>query len=363
MSILIISTGGLIYDGITNVIVSYLEAMNLKGMTVYVAGPLKIEPEIREKITNLGCRVIDLPKRKQHTFLYFIELIKFIRKNKIKVIHAHGNSATLAIEMIAGMLGGCKKRIAHSHNTNCEQVRADHLLRPIFYKVYTNAMACGKDAGEWLFEKRPFKIIRNGRNIERYRFDEEKRIELREEKKLSDNIVIGHVGGFVEQKNHKFILEIFQNVRKINPNSKFFLVGDGYLRKEIERTAKSMGLYDYITFTGNIKNVEDILQVMDGMVLPSFFEGVPLVTIEWQISGLPMIISDKVSDECICTDLVKKLSLNDSPMIWAEHIVSMVENNDRKKSSKQAECLIKKKGFDIRTNALELKKIYEQEGK
>lgn len=362
MSILIISTGGLIYDGITNVIVSYLEAMNLKGMMVYVAGPLKIESEIREKITNLGCKVVDLPNRKQHTFLYFIELIRFVRKNNIKVIHAHGNSATLAIEMMAGMFGGCKKRIAHSHNTKCEQVRADHLLRPIFYKAYTNAMACGKDAGEWLFEKRPFKILRNGRNIERYRFNEKKRIKLREEKNLLDNIVIGHVGGFVEQKNHKFILEIFRNIRKIKSNSKFFLVGDGNLRKEIECDAKSMGLYDDITFTGNIKNVEDILQIMDGMVLPSFFEGVPLVTIEWQISGLPTIISDNVSDECICTELVKKLSLSDSPKIWAERIISMVENNDRKKSSIQAECLIKKKGFDIKTNALELKKIYGQEG-
>ena len=359
MAILIISTGGLIYDGITNVIVSYLEAMDLTKLDIYVAGSLKIEPGIRKKIKDLGCRIVDLPDRRKDTITYFFKLVKFIRKNKINVLHAHGNSATLSIEMLAGVIGGCKTRIAHSHNTKCEQIRADRLLRPLFYRIYTEAMACGVDAGKWLFGERPFKVLKNGRNIDKYKFIDTKRKKLRKNMKLKDELVIGHVGGFVEQKNHRFILEIFKCIKDVYPNSKFFLVGDGNLRSEIEDKAKRMRIYEDIKFTGNIENVEDILQIADGMILPSLFEGVPLVTIEWQISGLPILISDNVSDECICTNLVKKLSLKDSPKIWAENIIYKIKLNNRKQSSVEAERLIKENGFDIKTNAFELQKIYE----
>jgi len=141
------------------------------------------------------------------------------------------------------------------------------------------------------------------------------------------------------------------------------LVGDGNLRSEIEDKAKRMRIYEDIKFTGNIENVEDILQIADGMILPSLFEGVPLVTIEWQISGLPILISDNVSDECICTNLVKKLSLKDSPKIWAENIIYKIKLNNRKQSSVEAERLIKENGFDIKTNAFELQKIYELGGR
>lgn len=363
MAILIISTGGLIYDGITNVIVSYLEAMDLTKLDIYVAGSLKIEPGIRKKIKDLGCRIVDLPDRRKDTITYFFKLVKFIRKNKINVLHAHGNSATLSIEMLAGVIGGCKTRIAHSHNTKCEQIRADRLLRPLFYRIYTEAMACGVDAGKWLFGERPFKVLKNGRNIDKYKFIDTKRKKLRKNMKLKDELVIGHVGGFVEQKNHRFILEIFKCIKDVYPNSKFFLVGDGNLRSEIKDKAKRMRIYEDIKFTGNIENVEDILQIADGMILPSLFEGVPLVTIEWQISGLPILISDNVSDECICTNLVKKLSLKDSPKIWAENIIYKIKLNNRKQSSVEAERLIKENGFDIKTNAFELQKIYELGGR
>ena len=214
-----------------------------------------------------------------------------------------------------------------------------------------------------MFGERPFKVLKNGRNIDKYKFIDTKRKKLRKNMKLKDELVIGHVGGFVEQKNHRFILEIFKCIKDVYPNSKFFLVGDGNLRSEIEDKAKRMRIYEDIKFTGNIENVEDILQIADGMILPSLFEGVPLVTIEWQISGLPILISDNVSDECICTNLVKKLSLKDSPKIWAENIIYKIKLNNRKQSSVEAERLIKENGFDIKTNAFELQKIYELGGR
>ena len=130
--ILIISTVGLIYDGITSVVVSYLKAMNREDLEIYVVGTINVKESIRKQIESLGCKVVDFPDRRNDTMRYFLQLSKFIRKNKIDIVHAHGNSGTLAIEMVAAWLGGCKKRIAHSHNTKCDQVKADKILRPIF---------------------------------------------------------------------------------------------------------------------------------------------------------------------------------------------------------------------------------------
>ena len=103
--------------------------MDLTKLDIYVAGSLKIEPGIRKKIKDLGCRIVDLPDRRKDTITYFFKLVKFIRKNKINVLHAHGNSATLSIEMLAGVIGGCKTRIAHSHNTKCDLYFIEYILK------------------------------------------------------------------------------------------------------------------------------------------------------------------------------------------------------------------------------------------
>ena len=121
--VLIISTVGLKYEGITSVILANLEAMKRDDLEIYLAGTIEVHPEIAEKITGLGCEIIDLPNRRTDTTAYFKALIRVIRRKKIDVVHAHGNSATMTIEMAAAFFGGCRRRIAHSHNTCCEQVR------------------------------------------------------------------------------------------------------------------------------------------------------------------------------------------------------------------------------------------------
>ena len=354
--VLIINTIGLIYDGITNVITSYLEAMNLDGLDIYVAGTIRVEPKVRAQLQNMGCRVIDFPSRRSETIKYFLEIIKFVRKKKIEVVHAHGNSATQAIEMCAAWLGGCKKRIAHSHNTRCEQVKADRLLRPVFYLFCTDALACGEAAGKWLYGNRKFKILQNGRNIEKFAYDPEVRKAMRVQEKLDNQIVIGHVGGFVEQKNHKFLLKIFWEVLKLEKNAKLYLIGDGAKREEIERLASD--IKNQVIFVGNTDRVSDYLQMMDGMILPSLFEGLPLVAIEWQINGLPCIFSDTITKECAFTNTVEYESLSTAPEMWANRILKMIKENDREKSSSIARELVRKSGFDIQDNAESLRNIY-----
>lgn len=353
--VLIVNTVGLIYDGINSVMLSLLEAMDKTDLQIYIAATVKTEQAIVNKYKALGCEIAIFPDRKENTFKYFCSLSSFIRKYHIEVIHANGNSATLAVEMTAAKLGGCKKRIAHSHNTRCDQVRADKLLRPLFYSTYTDALACGQDAGKWLFKDKQFTVIQNGRDLSKFAFNPEKRKEMREKLGLENEIAIGHVGGFVPQKNHKFLIDIYRAISEKNSNTKFFCVGDGQEKQKIEEKAKGLD----ITFTGNIDYVPDFLQAMDVMVLPSLFEGLPLVAVEWQAAGLPFVMSNTISDETIFTDFVEKMSLEESAEEWANAILSLISSN-RKQKSDVAVIKAKEAGYDIRTSADKIRGIYCQ---
>lgn len=354
--VIIVNTVGLIYDGINSVMLSLLEAMDKTDLQIYVAATVNTEETVVKKYKDLGCRIVTFPNRKKNPIRYFYSLASFIRKHHIDVIHANGNSATLAVEMAAAKIGGCKKRVAHSHNTRCDQVRADRMLRPLFNVTYTDALACGNDAGKWLFRDKPFTVIQNGRNLSKYSFDPEKRKAMREKLGLKDELAVGHVGGFVPQKNHKFLIDIYKEISNRNKNARFFCVGDGPERKEIEEKAKGLD----ITFTGNIDFVPEFLQAMDIMVLPSLFEGLPLVAVEWQVTGLPFVMSDKVSDEAIFTDFVKTMSLEKSADEWAVALMKL-NKDDRCNKSLHGIRNATKKNFDIISNAQQLIKIYMEE--
>ena len=356
--ILIVSTVGLLYDGITSMILSYLQAMDRTGLDIYIASTIKAEPNIVDQFINLGCTIVDFPDRRKNPKAYFFELRKFIKDKRIEVIHANGNSATLAVEMLAAKLGGCKKRIAHSHNTRCDQVRADKILRPLFYATYTDALACGEDAGKWLYKNRPFTVLKNGRDVDRFKFDDAKRQTMRKQLEIGENLAVGHVGGFVPQKNHGFLLQIYKSLAEKDPTVKLFMIGDGTLHQEIKDKAEELGLMKNLVFTGNIDNVPDYLNAMDVMVLPSLFEGLPLVAIEWQINGLPVIMSDTITKECIFTHNVKQMPLQDSADKWADEIYALVKKENRKQQSKDGIKAVTEAGYNIKDSARELKKIY-----
>jgi len=356
--VLVVSTVGLIYDGITSVIISYLEAMDLSGLDIRLVGTIKVEPKIREKVESLGCTIVDLPNRRNETLKYFNKLRKYIRKEKIEVVHAHGNSATLAVDLLAAKLGGCKKRIAHSHNTKCDQVKADILLRPLFYHLYTDALACGQEAGEWLFGNRSFTVLRNGRDVEKYRFNPSARQRMRNQYSLKDELLIGHVGGFVEQKNHVFLIKVFREVLKKKPDAKLVLVGDGILRNSIENSVSDIS--DSVLFIGNTDHVEDYLNMMDVMVLPSLFEGLPLVMIEWQINGLPCVVSNAITKECILTEQVKVESLQKEPYLWALTILSSIDINSREANAYVSKNMISLSQYNIDLSAVGLRNIYTE---
>lgn len=358
MKILQIPTGGLFSDGILSCIVEYMTAMDKSGMDIQVLATNNPEKSVVEKVENSGCRVVSIPYRKKNIVKYFFALYRYILKEKIDVVHVHGSSAIMSIELVAAWLAGCKVRIAHSHNTTCENQKADKILRPVFNRNYTTAFACGQDAGRWMFGKRKFTIIPNGRNLKKYEYDSKKRIEYRNKLGIpSDTLVIGHVGRFNRQKNQEYLVHVFGEVYKKKRNSYLVLIGTGEKVGEIKNLVKELELENNVIFTGVIENVSDYLSAFDIMLLPSLYEGLPLVVIEWQIAGLPCIVSDTVTKECAITSLVKFESVKKEPEVWANEVVNLILQ-DRNDSKEIIFNEIKTAGYDIESGAERLKKIY-----
>ena len=360
MKVLQIPTGGLLSDGICNCIMSYISNMDLSDMQVDLLAVNQASPADIHNAERHGLHVYSIPCRKSRPILYFQKLICLIKKEKYDIIHVHGSSGILAIELLAAKFAGCRVRIAHSHNTKCDNVKADKLLRPIFSKLYTQAFACGVAAGDWLFQDKKYIVLPNGRDLDLFAFSMRSREKIRSEWRVSEKtVVIGHVGRFNQQKNHEFLIDVFYEFKKKNADSKLILIGTGEYINKVQKKVSEYGLQNDVVFSGVVANVPDLLSAMDVMVLPSLYEGLPLVVIEWQAAGLPCIISDTVTDECIVEDNVRQLSLSQSPVVWAENI-RPASPDERARNSEKIKRDMSLAGYDIKEQAQRLKNYYQK---
>ena len=362
IKIALFSTSGLISrQGISTVLYDYFSRIDKKRFLVDYFVDGSYSNELVNQYINGGIGIKYLPSRKKKTISYLIQLYKFLKSNKYDVFYINGSSSIMCLDLLVARLAGCKTRIVHSHNTTCDHLIIDRLLRPIFYVSYTNAFACGSAAGEWLYRNRPYELIHNGRSISLYRFDENRRTKMRTINGLDiETIVIGHVGCFCPQKNQRFIVDIIDCLR--DKNVKLYFIGDGEDKNDVYNYAVEKGLADKISFTGLINNVNDYLQMMDVMLLPSLYEGLPLVVVEWQISGLPCLISDNITKECECSNLISYLSINDSPDKWAEKLMEIAYQNRNSRNDSNAECClsVSRNGFDIEENVIQLEKLLDK---
>ena len=191
--------------------------------------------------------------------------------------------------------------------------------------------------------------------MKKFGFNEEYRNYFRKKYHIDGKFVIGHVGRFSHQKNHQKLIDIFDAVRKRIPDSELILIGDGELKAEIEQTVKNKKLN--VLFMGLTDEVDKWLQVMDMMVFPSLFEGLPLGIIEAQAAGLPCILSDKISPMTAITDLIHFVDLNASAEIWADKVVE-VGIKDRLKEKEKVASEIKNSHFDIYENCMQIEDKY-----
>ncbi len=358
MKILIINTVPTEKNGITNVIFNYVKAINDDNFVFDLLAINDLDDIYKQTIKQHGGDVYIL--HRHNVIAYLLKLSRLIRRNKYDAIHIHGNSHTLCLELLAAKIGGCKSRIVHAHSTSCLNIKAHYILQKPFDSLCTARIACGKDAGLFMYGNNNFDVINNGVDTEKYAFDAQKRKKVRDDYGIrEDDILLGHVGYFLPLKNQRFIVEVLKQLLEINDNYKLLLIGDGELRPSVEQQVKDYGLDSHVFFAGNIDNVFDYLNAIDIVIMPSIFEGVPLTLIEQQANGIRCFVSDTITHEADKTGNLTFISLQENADAWAKTILSTKDNMSRSERSKMAIECIKNAGYDIISQAKVLEVFYK----
>lgn len=316
------------------------------------------------EIISLGGRIFRCPHYdgKNH-FQYIKWWNGFFREHngEYQIIHGHLGSTAAIYLKIAKKYG--LFTVAHSHSTQT-QISVSEFL----YKIYSfptrwiadQFFTCSRDAG---VSRYGYKIgcditrcikLNNAIDTNNFVFDPFIRDKVRNALCFKDKIVIGHVGRFNKEKNHVFLIKIFNEIHKINTNTRLLLVGDGQLRSQVNSLLNDYNIVDSVYFTGVVDNVADYYQAMDVFVFPSLYEGLPVSLVEAQTADLPCFISDKVPSESILLpDLVTVCNLSDSAETWAKHILSQV-NHIRKDRTQEIAAV----GYDITETSKWLGEFY-----
>ncbi len=345
-------------NGISMVVLNYCRYIDLKQFEMTILTGTPIAPSNQEACDELGIQVISLPSRKQSSLSFYKALLKALSKNKFDIVHVHGNSATITIELMIAFLKKVKVRIAHSHNSTCSNMRIHKMLLPLFRRVYTHGFACSSLAGSWLFGNEKFYILPNGFEVKQFQFDPELRKKIRKELGVEDKFLIGHIGRFNDQKNHPFLLEIFKEIGQKIPNAVLLLIGNGPDFEIIKKLVENHPYKERIILYGETTHTEEMYAAMDIFVFPSKFEGLGIVLLEAQINGLTCITSDVVPRDTVISDRINFLPLgNDNISLWTKTIINYTDDIfDRKKSFEENKKRIET--FDIRKNAKYLGDLY-----
>lgn len=292
-----------------------------------------------DEILSLGGKVYYAPRLYPQNYpAYFKWMADFFKEHpEYKIVHSHIDSMSY-LPLLAAKKAGVPVRIAHSHNTAIDKDFKYPLKQYFRFKINSvcnERLACGQEAGKFLFGNKDFKVIPNAIDAEKFYFDEEIRGKKREELGITDEFVVGHVGRISYQKNHKFLIEIFNELLRIEPNAILLLVGVGEKEEEVRKQIHKLGIDEKVKFLGNRSDVNELYQAMDVFVMPSFFEGIPVVGVEAQFADLPCVFSDKVPKEVQFNEKCEFVSLYKSAKEWVS-IVNKFKHHIRYYSEKIA---------------------------
>lgn len=360
-------------------IISNLETCN--GITSYLLNYYKNIDLNKFQIDFLVCKDMNTDSQKNFEFLskngshiYYLQQIgiknmfgalrkmnDFFRKNasKYDIVHCHMlNNGAFFLHYAKKY--GVRIRILHSHVTQSadiifKKIRND-LLIPIAIKNATHYFACSEEAGKFIFKKNNFIVINNAINIERFKYNEKIRRNMREKFKIrEEDIVIGNVGRLCPQKNQLFLLDIFKKMSDKKLNLKLIMIGDGPWKYDIQNKMEKMKLEQNIILLEPQENIENFYQMFDLFLFPSRYEGLGIVLIEAQTSGLKCYASDVIPTRAQITENYYVQSLEDSDEEWAEKILEILKDNSQRESKEENARMY---GYDIKNESKKLEKIY-----
>lgn len=357
--LVVITTAFYTYGGLASVMLNYYRAMDKIDLQIDFASSNELEEDLALELEKNNSNYFNIGSRQKAPLRYMNNLIKLLRNGQYDVIHINGNSATMAVDLCIARIFKVPVRIAHVHSTATMHPVLNRLLRPVLNVCCNKRIAVSKDSGDWLFHTKPYIVLNNAIPIKKYQYNSEMQKKYREKFGLQDKFVIGNVGKLNEGKNHKFLLEIFSELKKHEVDAVLLVVGGGGLEESLKTQANELGIAESIIFTGMRKDVQNTLQVMDCFVFTSIFEGLGMALIEAQAAGLYCISSDKVPRETKMSDNIEYMGLSDSPQKWAERILqSKTKMAERETASRQAVKRIEESGYDISIEGNKLRKIY-----
>lgn len=312
---------------------------------------------------------------RQHGHIHFIapynkrplknknDFKRLVQECHYDVVHFHLNSLLNLFPIVICVKEGIKV-IVHSHNSKSNGGLLGNALHRInknrIRKLDIGRLSCGVEAGEWFFGDEKYCIINNGIISEKFKYNNHIRKIIRELYKIpSECTVIGHVGRFSEQKNHKFIVDVFYEYHINNKNSFLMLIGDGERKDDILERVKKKGLDKSVIFCGNVDNANECLASMDVMLFPSLYEGLPFTLIEAQAAGVPILASDVISKNVSITNLITFKSLNDSPESWSTALMNSIIKSEEQERVQYSET-VKDTEYDSEQTAIKLMKYYRE---
>lgn len=285
-----------------------------------------------------------------------------IRRGRYIAAHLETDTPSRIQMLQVAKLAGVRKRIIHSHNSSCEALRTEperqQRYRDRMGRTVTDYVACSDAAAEWLFpdavaRANRYSVIKNGVNVAAYRFDPLKRGALRRSLGVENQTVVACIGRMVEQKNLFFALDVFAELLRNDPSAVLLLVGDGEERGILERQVREAGLSESVWFLGVRGDIPDLLQGVDVLLMPSLYEGLPVVLVEAQAASLPCVVSSEITPEAAFSDLVTYLPLDAPVKTWAGEVVEQARRPRSDVSAKVAEA-----GYSIADSAARLVELY-----
>ncbi len=308
---------------------------NKGGVETYIDQLVKELPEY-EFVLSLPVMTIDgrewsRPPNRHHYLRYRAFWYRFFKENRFDAVY-YNTCDIVSLDMLRFTKhANVPVRIIHSHNTGNQQEigrrsglfhrLSERINRKWLDRYATHLLACSEEAGRWMFGSRPFTVIRNGIDIERFRYREETRKTVRERYGLGNGPLAAVIGRLSAQKNPAYALRVMEAFFRLEPEVWAVFIGDGPLRKETEAEAERRGIRDRILFTGAVDNVPDWMSAADALLMPSLFEGFPFVLIEAQASGLPCVVSSSVTREVDLTGMVHFVDPGKAPEEWAEKLI------------------------------------------
>lgn len=320
--ILLIASTPLANDGLTQIEMDTIE-FNQDVIQFEVACGFGFDNSYGKKLKDKDIICHILP-HKRIVFAYMFAIFKLVKQKKYDSVYIHGNSAMMFMEAIPSKLAGTKV-ITHCHNTKSNYPLVHYMVKPVFNLAVDEKIGCSSWASKWAYCGKNIITIVNGVDIQKFKYNENKRYEMREKLSWEKCKVIGHIGRFSKQKNHKKLIQIFNEIYKNDHKARLLLIGDGELRKEINEQIRSLRLSDVVCMIKETDCPQDYMQAMDIMVVPSLFEGLCLVAIEAQANGLPVLIDNNFTPETVASDLVEVIELSETNGKWADMVEELIK--------------------------------------